>query len=419
MAAIMSINGRQLTSLFVCSLVLWTVGYSLTPLLPLYAIHLGADSAVAGYFLTISFLAFALGAITAGWVSVRFHHYKFPLILAGLTGILTTWLMGQVSDVWWLIALTAVIWFISGLGLLLTGILIGLSTGEHDRGKIIGILSLTCGIGALVGCLGTGWLVNRWGFTTTFRVLPIFLAVWPVTALLLEETKINQPGLELTTNQKVPGVWLRFYLLFTASIMSFITGMIILLVRSIMMNNMQFDLLEISRTGAIGALMVIPFPFLMGWLSDRISRRELVLLGYLAGIATIVLLGFSKTLWDFWAGLEFQGIGMGRNAIGIPVLIHQIQRDLLGKVLAVLGPTARIGGVIGFAVAGFALQNLVFLTTLMIGGCLRMMVPIQAEPKKREVEYRFHLIHGLKRRILCRSRSFPSLHPKNCIKEQY
>jgi hypothetical protein len=57
----------QILSLFLCYLVPYTVGNGLIPLLPIYARQLGADSAVAGYYLAISYTAIAAGNLSAGW----------------------------------------------------------------------------------------------------------------------------------------------------------------------------------------------------------------------------------------------------------------------------------------------------------------------------------------------------------------
>jgi len=43
----MNITRNQLTALFVCSLVTWSVGNGLIPLPPLYAAKLGAGAAAA------------------------------------------------------------------------------------------------------------------------------------------------------------------------------------------------------------------------------------------------------------------------------------------------------------------------------------------------------------------------------------
>ena len=373
--------------MFICSLVPWTAGNGLIPLLPIYARQLGANDAVAGYYLAFSYLAIALGALSAGWISGRIHRHKLPLIIASSVGIPAAWLMGYVSTVWALTALTAILWFTGGMGLSLISILTGLSAGENERGKIFGILAVTGGLGALVGNLGTGWLVERWGYTAMFDILAIFLALSPLTALFLEEKEVQQPRLENTPGQKLPGLGKSFYLLFTASILASITGFFIVLIRSIMMNNLKFSPLEISSTGAIGGLISIPFPFLMGWLSDRIGRKTFLFVGYLTTFTAIVLLAFSKELWNFWVVLSLQGIATGSGGIGNALVTDLVRQESVGKGLAVFSSAAWIGGVIGFAVAGYTLQNLGFVTAFIIGGCLVMvasglLVPIRAKPRK-------------------------------------
>ena len=180
---------KQILALFVCSLVPWTMGNGLIPLLPVYATQLGADSATAGLYLAFSYAALAVGTVSAGWLSDRFQHRRTPIIIAGLAGIPIAWLMGRVGNVWSLTVLTAILWFCAGLGGALIVILTGLSAGEHERGKIFGILSLTSGLGALIGGLATGFIVDRWGFAAMFSAMALFLVLWPVTGMFLTEKK--------------------------------------------------------------------------------------------------------------------------------------------------------------------------------------------------------------------------------------
>lgn len=52
--------------------------------------------------------------------------------------------------------------------------------------------------------------------------------------------------------------------------------------------------------GAIGGAIALPLPVLFGWLSDRIGRKLLMNLGYLAGILSMLILAISTSLWHFW-----------------------------------------------------------------------------------------------------------------------
>jgi MFS family permease len=185
---------RELAALFVCSMAPWMVGSGLIPLLPVYATELGAGPAIAGAYLAFSYFGLGVGNFLAGWVSDNLHRRKLPLIIGGVVSVPATWLMGQVTTVWGLTLMTAVLWFCGGLGLALISILAGLSAGEDERGRIFGILSITGSLGAVLGGLGAGYITNRWGYTTTFTVEALFLVLWPLSGLLLTEKNTASYG---------------------------------------------------------------------------------------------------------------------------------------------------------------------------------------------------------------------------------
>ncbi len=366
------------------------MGNGLIPLLPIYAAHLGANSAIAGIYLAIVYVALALGALSAGWVSSKLRRHRSPLIILGLICIPIWGLTGYASTVLELTVLTAINWFIGGQGLALLTILTGLSAGEKERGKIFGILSLSSGLGSLVGGLAIGWLVIHWGYTVMFNVITVFVTLWPAVAFLfLEEKEIKPSSLETAPDQKLPGLGKSFYLIFTACLLSAITGFFVMMIRSVLMNNLGFDPLEISSTGAIGGLIAMPFPFLIGWLSDRIGRKIAVSTGYLIGITAVALLAFSTALWHFWVVIALSSIALGSNVIMNAWVTDLVPREVVGKGLAIIGSAAYFGGVIGFAGAGMALQNLGFLPTLIIGGgltavALGLLSLVPARPGKIE-----------------------------------
>ncbi len=376
-------NRKQLALMFICSLVVWSVGYGLLPLLPVYAAQMGANSALAGYYLAIAYFAITLGSLSAGWVSDRLHRRKLPMIMAGSINIPVTWLIGHVHTLWALVAFTALLWFMGGLMLALVSILAGLSAGENERGKIFGILALTMGLGALIGGMGVGWLVDRWGYTSMFTILAVFTLVFPLSALLLEDKDVKQPKVENFTEKKPAGLGKSFYLLFSAALFSSITGFFVILIRSIAMNTLKFGPLAIASTGAVGGLLDMPSPLLMGWLSDRIGRKALIIIAYLAGLAALVMLAFSKALWNFWVVFALVGISTGSAGVANAWVTDLVPRAALGRGLAVYGASGWIGGVVGFAVAGTLIQNLGFGSAFIIGGCLALaavgiLIPIRS-----------------------------------------
>jgi MFS family permease len=302
---------RQILALFVCSLVPWTVGNGLIPLLPVYATRLGADPATAGYYLAFSYAALAAGAVTAGWLSDRFQRRRIPIILAGLAGIPVAWLMGRVDNVLALTVLTAMLWFCGGIGLALIGLLAGLSAGEHERGRVFGILSLTSGLGALMGGLATGFIVERWGFPAMFSSLAAFLILWPLTGRFLTEQRADEVREREGLASRGPALGRSYHLLFAASLMASVAGFIVVLSRSLLMSDLGFGALAISSTGAVSGLVSMPLPLLMGWLSDRTGRKVYLVLSYLAGAASLAILAASLSLWHFFIVSVLQSLLAG------------------------------------------------------------------------------------------------------------
>lgn len=366
----MRIGGKQLAALFVCSLVTWSVGNGLIPLLPVVATRMGADAALAGYYLGFAYLALTLGALTAGWVSARFRRQKLPLILICCLSIPAAWLMGQTSTVVGLTAVTAALFFCGGTSLVLIGILTSLSAGEHERGKVFGLLGLTSGLGSLVGNLGFGWLAERWDYTTMFHAAAGLLGLGLVCSLFVDEKQKPTRDREKAETRAAPGLGRSFSLLFSACLLTSMAGFLVLLIRSIRMDDLGFRPFEISSTGAVGGLISVPFPFLMGWLSDRMGRKILILAGYLSTLAAVILLAVSTELWHFWLAIGLSCITTGANSIGNALINDLVPVRSLHKALSIFGAASWIGGVAGFAVAGVTLQSLGFVPTYLIGGSL-------------------------------------------------
>ena len=375
---------RQLFSLFFCSLVPWTVGNGLLPLLPIYAARLGASPTTSGNYLAFSYLAIALGAISSGWISDKFHKRRVPIIIAGLIGIPIAWLTGRATNIWILSILTALLWFCGGLGLGLINILAGLSAKKHERGKIFGILSLTTGLGGIIGGLASGSIVDRWGFQILFTVIAGFLVLWPICGFLLSEKKTIRSTENTKYETKRSKLGRNFNFLFSACLAASIAGFIIILIRSLRMDTLGFNATEISITGAVSGFVALPLPLLMGWQSDRQGRKLFLYLGYVTGFASLTILSISKSFWHFPIASAFQSIIMAVNGtVGNAFVTDILPKESLGRGLALIGATSWIGGVIGFAGAGFALQTFGTFPTLAISLCfpltaILLLVPVRS-----------------------------------------
>lgn len=391
---------KQILALFVCSLVAWTAGGGLVPLLPVYATQLGADPAAAGYYLAFSYFALAVGAVAAGWLSDRLRHRKMPLIVAGLAGVPIAWLTGRVGNIWGLSVLTAMLWFSAGLVLALIGILTGLSAGEDERGKIFGILSLTTGLGALVGGLATGFIVERWGFPTMFTAVAVLLFLLPLSGIFLTEKEVERGQGEDRLAKERSRLGRSYHFLFAASLIASVAGFVILLGRSLLMSDLGFGAMAIASTGAVSGIVAMPLPLLMGWLSDRTGRKIFLYLGYLAGIASFAVLAISTSLWHFCIALVLQAVFMSASAtVGNALVTDLVSQESLGRGLSLFGATSWIGGVLGFAGAGYALQSLGMLPTFIIGICLTLIAIVLLIPIRSGVREHGAIAHSGNRTV--------------------
>jgi MFS family permease len=381
---------KQLLALFLCSLVPWTIGNGMTPLLPVYAARLEASPTVAGCQLSLSYVALAAGTVSAGWLSDKLRRRKALIIAGGLAGIPALWLMGQVRNIWALAAASAVWYFWAGMSVTLISILVGLLAEKNARGKIFGILALNSGLGSLIGGLAMGPIADRWGYPTMFLVLSLFGLLWPVIGLFLKDDVVAQAeGAGTKAAKPAVGLGQSFYFLFLASLAAMLGCYVFIMGRSLVMDGLGFGAADISTTSAISEVPILPLPLLLGWLSDRVGRKRFLILGFLSAMAGLLGLTVSTSLWHFWVSSTLITVSFITGAVGTALVTDLVPQEALGRGLSLFGATTWIAGTLGCAGAGYAVQHLGPVHTLVAGALLPLIAVVlliatrQARPAEK------------------------------------
>jgi MFS family permease len=377
-------NKKQLALLGVCNFVTFAVGAGLTGLLPVYMSSLGADSTTTGFFLAFAFFCLALSNILGGRLSDRLGRRKGLLILGGLLAAPTALLLTQATTVLGLTILTGILWLVGGLVGVMVNVLAGLFSEPGERGRIFGFLGMCISLGAFFGGLVCGAIVDRWGYSTLFVLIALFYLIIPLAGFFLADKQVAPPSAAgaAPSHQGLP-LTRTFLFLCIASSLAHLANSGILLTRPLIMDALDFDATTISNAGGIGALLVLPLPLLVGWLSDRLGRKPFIFVCYLVSGLGLLVLTAASAEWHFWAASAFQSV-MGMSMIvGSALITDTTPKASLGSSLSLFNATPWIGFVVGFGGGGAAISALQMNPTLMLGIALTiiaifLLIPISS-----------------------------------------
>jgi MFS family permease len=225
-------------------------------------------------------------------------------------------------------------------------------------------------------------------YPTMFTVVAGFILLWPLSGYFLTEKAVERTRERDGPTKGETGLGKSYYYLFAACLIASVAGFVVLMGRSILMEDLEFKAFDVSVTGAVSGLVSMPLPSLIGWLSDRMDRKRFLYLGYLVGVISLAILTVSADLWHFVVVLALQAIFLGAyTTIGNALVTDLLPQESLGRGLALFGTTTWIGGILGFSGTGYALKAIGATPTFILGMCLPLiamaiLIPVRS---RREV----------------------------------
>ena len=360
---------KQLITLALYSLGMYVMGNMAITLLPVYAVQRGMNESMVGIYFALAFSLTTIGAFVGGWLSNRFQRRKLTLIVVSVIGIPATYLMGQSHNLTTLTLFTLIDWFIVGIAVAVLNILVGMYAQPHERGRIFGMIATMIALGQVIGAFVCGAVVQRWGFPALYSLTALAWLAPLIAALFIQD---DQRIIRPKGQPKPAAVPLgrAVSLMIVATILASISGNIAGLARPLTMNLLGFDANAISSAASVSGLVALPLPFLVGWLSDRTGRRQVLLASYIVTCLGMLVLIGALNLGQFWLSGSLMALAGGAGGVASALLTDLAPAEAQGTALARFSATPWIAAIIGFGATGVVIQTLGLAVTLLIGAAL-------------------------------------------------
>lgn len=364
---------KQLALLFSNMLFNFVIALGLLPFLPLHvATNLGVDPSQAGIFLAIVSVALTAGTIVGGWLAEKFKRRKLIMLISSIIGFPSLLLVASVGELWQLTLFASVAWFAIGMSTTMVRVITGILADEAERGRIFGIIGAAIPLSSLIGGIITGPIVDRWNIPTLFILLSFAFILQIFTVLFMTEVpRTTDDAIPKIKNTPDAGFGMAYWLLAGANLILFVSMSMILAARPLRMDQLGFDGTAISQILIPGAIISLPLTFYIGSLSDRVGRKQMLLLTYLVSALGMGILIISEPLWHFVLSevcLAFVGIS---TAVTAALVTDLVPRRALDKAISHISAISWVGSIIGYAISGYIIDWLglgtMFIVSTVIG----------------------------------------------------
>ena len=354
-----------------------SISYNLVrmPVLSLYAKSLGAGPEAIGFIVSASTLTGVFLKWPAGALS-DFYDRRWLLLIGLLAFAIPPFFYQFVSDVGWLIALR----FAHGMATAVfapIALAVVADLCREARGAAYGSYTAVTQAGARLGPVLGGWLLVSAGFPAAFVTAGILGSIAVLLFLLMR----LPPQIPRTASRVGPAAVLKDM----ARGAKTVVGNVRVVVTSItdgarqVANGALMAFLPIYVVGIgldaahagvlFGVQSVTSFVSrpIMGWASDRIGRRPLIVLGLVVCAGSLAAIPFTNLFWALMALSALFGFGEAIvNASAAALVADLSELKTLGSAMGMQGAIMDIGHASGPILAGLLIGALGFQSAFSI-----------------------------------------------------
>jgi MFS family permease len=255
---------------------------------------------------------------------------------------------------------------------------------------VLGILAFTAPLGSVIGGLGIGFLADTMGFTGMWIVVGLAWLVCPAAGLFVQEVAASPETAAVRAAGSRGLRTMAFAILLACGVLGAFGTFLGGFGRSLVMRT-GFSNTEITSTVAVSGVVTLPFPILLGYLSDRFGRLRFLGLCYLLGAAGLLVYSGASVLWQFWAGSALVAfVSYVSTGVGSALVVDLVDRGAVSRGLALFSATGWIGGILGFAAGGVLFETIGYAKGFLVGAALLaaalvLLVPIARSVRARHV----------------------------------
>jgi MFS family permease len=342
---------------FIGGLAILSSTLSKTPVLPLFAHALNASPAAIGWIVIASTIPGILISYPAGALSDRLG--KRRVLLASLVVFATApFLYLLISNAWQLMAVR----FYHGFATAIFGTVASAAIAERytaDRAARLSTYSSVTVVGRSIAPFLGGFLISL----ASFHAVYIACAVSGVLALAAGLLLRDETPAPMTSKPEIPHFWASL-----AAVLQNRGIMVVSLIEAA--QYLVFGAIEAFlalfaaslgipawQIGVILGVQLVSIVFakpLMGRVSDRVGRRQVIIPGLLVGAASVVLLPFAPSFIGLSMLSLVFGIGFATVTSSTSALVADLTRDgRYGSSMGVLRTVMDVGQSIGPVLTGW------------------------------------------------------------------